>query len=93
MASRPAVARRPQTFSSKANPRALSRLVQMRVARQPAAARCRVASPTPSPREIASQDAPESRREAILVESTTRLGHFRCLPFDLAFRRPALTRS
>lgn len=65
----------------------------MVVARQPAAARCRVASPTPSWREIARQDASAARRSAILEASTTRRGRPRRFPLDCAFRRPALTRS
>lgn len=54
-----------------------------------AVTRYRVASPTPSSREIARQEAPDARRAAILEASTTRRGRPSRVPFACALRRPA----
>jgi len=52
-----------------------------------------VPTPTPSSAAILFQPKPLSRSSAILFVLRIFFGRPSCLPFALAFRRPALTRS
>ena len=59
----------------------------------PRMARLALAVLAPTARAIARQDAPESRRAAILAASTALRGLPSVFPFARAFRKPALTLS